>query len=533
MDKISKIFFINGKMLDINHEHSITFYDRNAQYNWFMERCVYTMEDCSFVRKERSILLNLNINNTKNINYCITLNYFQNKPTYEYFFIVNKEYVNDHLTKCYLKLDVIQTYIFDINFNYSKSLIDRRHCDRYVSNGTTINKDYLCTEEGLETGELLIKDARTVYDYQNKGSYIITSSTKLGKGAYTNPTPTPEPPSGGSTGGGVANAELWRSGYISENGFVAIKSWEGFCSTAVNIGDGTNTIGYGTTSVYDPTHYNQLAPRCTEKQASEVYAHALDTIYAKQVLDRMKSSGMDLSKVKQCEFDAWVSFCYNHGSFYDHEIWDLYVAGGDRNTIANKWKTTVIMAGSQFEQGLRNRRTGEANMFLGIYPAPSILDNSTYKKVTDNGGKGYVPDRYIVHQSTSGSNSLGQKLVNSAKKLIGKPYVWGGNYPPLGGSNGTDCSGLMQWAYNDNGLKITRTTYTQIKEGKEVGKDELQLGDLVFVHFSSPGVPEHVFMFSGKNSAGQLMCVEAPHTGLNIRERVFTWDNTTRARRLI
>ena len=247
----------------------------------------------------------------------------------------------------------------------------------------------------------------------------------------------------------------------------------------------------------------------------------------------MKSSEMDLSKVKQCEFDAWVSFCYNHGSFYDHEIWDLYVAGGDRNTIANKWKTTVIMAGSQFEQGLRNRRTGEANMFLGNYPAPSILDNSTYKKVTDNGGKGYVPDRYIVHQSTSGSNSLGQKLVNSAKKLIGKPYVWGGNYPPLGGSSGTDCSGLMQWAYNDNGLKITRTTYTQIKEGKEVSKDELQLGDLVFVNFSSPGVPEHVFMFSGKNSAGELMCVEAPRTGLNIRERVFTWNNSTRARRLI
>lgn len=527
MDKISKIYFINGKMLDINHEHSITFYDRNAQYNWFMERCVYTMEDCSFVRKERSILLNLNINNTKNINYCITANYFNNKPTYEYFFIVNKEYVNDHLTKCYLKLDVIQTYIFDIQFDYTKSLIDRRHTDRFASDNTTINKDYLYTDEGLETGELIIKDAKTAYDYQNKGSYIITSSTKLGKNAYGY-----QPPTGGGSTGGTVGVDLWKSGYISENGFVAIKSFEGFCSRPVNIGDGTNTIGYGTTSVYDPEHYNQLAPQCTERQASEVYAHSLDTIYAKQVLDRMKSSGMDLSKVKQCEFDAWVSFCYNHGSFYDHEIWDLYVAGGNRNTIAEKWKTTVIMAGSQFEQGLRNRRTKEANMFLGNYPPPSILDNSTHVIITENGGKGYVPDRYIVKQPT-GSGSLGEKIVNSARKLIGKPYVYGGNYPPLGSSNGTDCSGLMQWAFNDNGISISRTTYTQIKEGVEVTQSELQLGDLVFVNFSSPGVPEHVFMFSGKNSDGESMCVEAPHTGLNIRERVFTWNDTTRARRLI
>ncbi|MDU6982752.1 MAG: phage tail spike protein, partial [Clostridium perfringens] len=47
-----------------------------------------------------------------------------------------------------------------------------------------------------------------------------------------------------------------------------------------------------------------------------------------------------------------------------------------------------------------------------------------------------------------GSDSLRNSVVNSARKLIGKPYVWGGNYPPLGSDAGTDCSGLMQWAYN-------------------------------------------------------------------------------------
>ena len=126
----------------------------------------------------------------------------------------------------------------------------------------------------------------------------------------------------------------------------------------------------------------------------------------------------------------------------------------------------------------------------------------------------------------------GSRIVESARKLIGKPYERGGNCPPLGSDNGTDCSGLCQWAYNDNGIKITRTTYTQIKEGREVAESDLQLGDLVFTNFSSPNVPEHVYIYSGEKD-GKHMCVEAPRTGLNIRERSFTWDSSTRARRLI
>lgn len=131
-----------------------------------------------------------------------------------------------------------------------------------------------------------------------------------------------------------------------------------------------------------------------------------------------------------------------------------------------------------------------------------------------------------------GSDSLRNSVVNSARKLIGKSYVWGGNYPPLGSDAGTDCSGLMQWAYNDNGIKISRTTYTQIKEGIEVSEAELKPGDLIFLRFSSPGVPEHVFMYSGKKN-GKHMCVEAPRTGLNIREIEFTWGSNYRARRII
>ncbi|CUP72674.1 phage tail spike protein [Clostridium baratii] len=125
-----------------------------------------------------------------------------------------------------------------------------------------------------------------------------------------------------------------------------------------------------------------------------------------------------------------------------------------------------------------------------------------------------------------GDDNLRKSVVNSARKLIGKWYVYGGNYPPLGKDSGTDCSGLMQWAYNDNGIKISRTTYTQIKEGTEVSEGNLKPGDLVF-----PST-EHVFMYSGEKN-GKHMCVEAAHTGTQLRERAFTWGSGYRARRII
>lgn len=188
----------------------------------------------------------------------------------------------------------------------------------------------------------------------------------------------------------------------------------------------------------------------------------------------------------------------------------------------------IVVAGSGTRIGKNkplyyNAKTGEVTC-NGDFILGGVIKNTNGNLVLDpNAPQGGGVD---------GSDSLRNKVVNSARKLIGKPYVWGGNYPPLGSDIGTDCSGLMQWAYNDNGIKISRTTYTQIKEGIEVSEAELKPGDLIFLRFSSPGVPEHVFMYSGKKN-GKHMCVEAPRTGLNIREIEFTWGSNYRARRII
>ena len=69
----------------------------------------------------------------------------------------------------------------------------------------------------------------------------------------------------------------------------------------------------------------------------------------------------------------------------------------------------------------------------------------------------------------------GEELISYAKQFIGVRYVWGGTSP-----NGFDCSGLVQYVYKHFGINLSRTTKTQINEGRSVGRNELQLGDLVF-----------------------------------------------------
>ncbi len=70
----------------------------------------------------------------------------------------------------------------------------------------------------------------------------------------------------------------------------------------------------------------------------------------------------------------------------------------------------------------------------------------------------------------------GTDIGDYAKKFIGLKYVWGGNSL----KTGVDCSGLVQQVFKHFGINLTRTTYTQIGEGKAVSLKGLRAGDLVF-----------------------------------------------------
>ncbi|MFJ8795100.1 C40 family peptidase [Streptomyces sp. NPDC102462] len=120
----------------------------------------------------------------------------------------------------------------------------------------------------------------------------------------------------------------------------------------------------------------------------------------------------------------------------------------------------------------------------------------------------------------AGSVPAGYKIPSGAPKSIraairwglgqlGAPYQWGGSCTAPHGQDPMgrcDCSSLMQASYKAGGISLSRTTYTQVKEGKAVSVDALKPGDLLFTR-GTAAAPEHVGMF-----IGQGLVLQAPHT---------------------
>ncbi|WP_372503252.1 C40 family peptidase [Streptomyces rhizoryzae] len=93
---------------------------------------------------------------------------------------------------------------------------------------------------------------------------------------------------------------------------------------------------------------------------------------------------------------------------------------------------------------------------------------------------------------------------------LGTPYQWGGSCTAPHGQDPMgrcDCSSLMQASYKAGGISLSRTTYTQVKEGKAVSVNAIAPGDLLFTR-GSAARPEHVGMF-----IGQGLVLQAPRTG--------------------
>ncbi|CAL9418327.1 hypothetical protein SUDANB121_01817 [Nocardiopsis dassonvillei] len=103
-----------------------------------------------------------------------------------------------------------------------------------------------------------------------------------------------------------------------------------------------------------------------------------------------------------------------------------------------------------------------------------------------------------------------ERVIARAESQLGVPYVWGGTTPGVG----FDCSGLLQWAFREEGVDIPRVTHDQWNAGERIAFEDMERGDLIFWR-SDPTAPDyisHVALYLGDG-----MMLEAPRSGLNVR----------------
>lgn len=107
---------------------------------------------------------------------------------------------------------------------------------------------------------------------------------------------------------------------------------------------------------------------------------------------------------------------------------------------------------------------------------------------------GYLPKNaavdYAAWQRTR--QPTAEAIERTARTLLGRPYIWGGNSP-----KGLDCSGFTKLTFFLNGVALDRNASHQAKQGVAVPLDadlsRLRKGDLVFFGTRArQGRPERV-----------------------------------------
>jgi cell wall-associated NlpC family hydrolase len=99
-----------------------------------------------------------------------------------------------------------------------------------------------------------------------------------------------------------------------------------------------------------------------------------------------------------------------------------------------------------------------------------------------------------------------RKILETADAQIGKPYVWGAESPAEGGF---DCSGLIDFAYKQAGIRLPGrlTTQAALRQGISVRGKPYQPGDWLITNGG-----KHMVMYVGN---GQV--IAAPHRGAVVR----------------
>jgi cell wall-associated NlpC family hydrolase len=179
-----------------------------------------------------------------------------------------------------------------------------------------------------------------------------------------------------------------------------------------------------------------------------------------------------------------------------------------------KWEDLATALQSAVAKALGS--ADDAGNSAGIPTAATGSSGCAAEGGKDGAGFGAIPAGVLPggYEIPADAPAEVRTAIRWALGQLGTPYQWGGSctdshgLDPMGRC---DCSSLMQRSYAAAGVTLSRTTYTQVKEGKAVTLGAVKPGDLLFTE-GTAAAPGHVGMYIGSG-----LIVHAPHTGDVVR----------------
>ena len=126
---------------------------------------------------------------------------------------------------------------------------------------------------------------------------------------------------------------------------------------------------------------------------------------------------------------------------------------------------------------------------------PVLGKENGWYKISFNNASGFVSGDYVTlndGEVITSANSKGQQIVDAAKKLLGKPYVYG-----AAGPNAFDCSGFTSYVFKQLGYSLNRTAEGQASNGTAVSKENLKPGDILLYTYRGLYGIGHVGIYIG------------------------------------
>ena len=176
------------------------------------------------------------------------------------------------------------------------------------------------------------------------------------------------------------------------------------------------------------------------------------------------------------------------------------VTGLNGSSVKTTSETLLVLEAPKPKVVLVGTKTPEVVVTPKVLVTPKVVAK---EKVTQGvvAPKAKDSEKVIANLKDNSNNAA---LIATLTEQVGKPYVWGAEGP-----DSFDCSGLVYWVFNQNGVKMPRLGAADYgARAKPVELKDLQPGDI----FWNSG---HIAIYAGK---GKVIHAANPRVGVIITD---------------